>query len=90
MFSTADRVAKHLREFRNGAFCDACLREFLDLPSVNGVRAVTSGLALTADFDKKRSQCAVCKREADVIKFHDAAGASTERPTPAAALDRGY
>jgi hypothetical protein len=63
-----ERMAKFLSDHSNGAFCNDCLRELLDVESVASVARVTAALGKTTGFRCIAAGCSICARQSDVIQ----------------------
>ena len=63
-----ERLASFLREYDRGCFCDECLKELLDLSTVERVAHFTKALGQTSEFRLLASACWICGRNKSVIQ----------------------
>ena len=63
-----ERVASFLREYDRGCFCDECLKELLDVSTVERVGRFSRALGETSEFRLLASACSICGREKRVIQ----------------------
>jgi hypothetical protein len=68
MMILIERISGFLREHPKGAFCDPCLRELLDVSSVERVSRFTTALAASREFESQTTPCSFCGQQKQTLK----------------------